>query len=53
MGRQWQPPIRPPRHPHDATTMRLSEDGQAIQCQVCGMWYFTDPERQAAVERRP
>ena len=25
----------------------------AIQCRVCGMWCFTDTERQASVERRP
>lgn len=40
-------PRRPPPHPHDDTTMRVSEDGQAIQCQVCGSWHWMDPERGA------
>lgn len=37
----------PPPHPHDETTMRVSDDGQAIQCQVCGSWHWMDPDRQA------
>lgn len=43
----WRPPVR---HPHDETTMRVSEDGEAVQCQVCGSWHFTDPERQARLD---
>lgn len=41
----------PPPHPHDETTMRVSEDGERTQCQVCGSWHFTDPERQARLDR--
>ena len=46
----WRPPVRHPRHRHDETTMRVSEDGEAVQCQVCGSWHFTDPERQARLD---
>lgn len=31
--------------------MRVSEDGERTQCQVCGSWHFTDPERQARLDR--
>ncbi len=43
--------VRHPRHRHDETTMRVSEDGEAVQCQVCGSWHWTDPERQDRLDR--